>query len=210
MTAQEYQPIQELRKPFSWTSQHHQKYKVIITFWRSKKNGSSEIEQKSPRECRVSCQGSHSPNSQFFPWTSPETQALRTSAPQSPSRFRWVMEVTNVLAVWGGPFGEKTCQLNSRILSEISGFWYWPAAIGYGVTIHQPQAIMRKWTVRSGWTYITPISLWFMVAGRYIYTSYIYIYKYILLWWFISRTILRSKAQRTVPLLQPGLRWKHC
>ena len=32
MTAQEYQPTQELRKPLSWTSQHHQKYKVIITF----------------------------------------------------------------------------------------------------------------------------------------------------------------------------------
>ena len=32
MTAQEYRPIQELQKPFSWTSQQHQKYTVIITF----------------------------------------------------------------------------------------------------------------------------------------------------------------------------------
>ena len=86
-------------------------------------------------------QGSHSP---FFPWTSPETRALRTSAPQSPSRFGCVTEVADFRPQMA-PFGEKKCGKltdpfrNFRILIS-----HWPVAVGCGVTIHPKQQI-RKW-----------------------------------------------------------------
>ena len=86
-------------------------------------------------------QGSHSP---FFPWTSPETRALRTSAPQSPSRFRCVTEVTDFRPQMA-PFGEKKC---GKLTDPFRNFRFlishWPVAIGCGVTIHPKQQI-RKW-----------------------------------------------------------------